>query len=241
MFASILDYAIYFALAPVLLFVITVVVILLRTRTKLRGETSPVSGEVEAVQVHVIKDATEADEIAYSIVDRYRKRIWKRVSIHTSFGVSSIGDLCASLVSEIAHVYYPESPRPELEVTVTDLLDLNQRVIARVRRLFEKFPLNRLQGLRMSQVLDYHRLYTSVSGNVIVRSIRNKWARRAARTAAIAARYADPRFWVMRGMTRGGREFAVRYLLTSIITIAGEEAILLYRRRSDETVGSEDA
>jgi hypothetical protein len=241
MLASILDYAIYFAVVPVLLFVVSVVVVLLRTRAKLRREGSPSSGEVEGVQLHPIKDATEADEIAYSIVDRCRKRIWRRMSINTSFGVSPIGDLCGSLISEIAHVYYAESPRPELEVTVTDLLDLNERVIARVRRLFEKFPLNRLQGLRMSQVLDYHRLYTSVSGNLIVRSIRNRWARRVARTAAIAARYADPRFWVMRGMTRGGREFAVRYLLTSIITIAGEEAILLYRRSSAEGQASENA
>lgn len=241
MLASIFDYIIYLALAPVLLFIVTVAVILLRTRAKLRTENGRSSGEVEGVQLHPIKDATEADEIAYSVVDRYRKRIWRRMSIHTSFGVSPIGDLCGSLISEIAHVYYAESPRPELEVTVTDLLDLNERVIARIRKLLEKFPLSRLQGLRMCQVLNYHQLYTSVGHNVVVRSIRNRWARRAARTAAIAARYADPRFWVMRGMTRGGREFAVRYLLTSIITIAGEEAILLYRRSSAEAEASENA
>jgi hypothetical protein len=232
MLASILNYAIYLAVIPVVVLLVTVLVIALRTRKQLRLQSGKALPEAEPIGLHVIKDATEADEIAYAIVERYRKRIWRRFSINTSFDIASISDLCGGLISEIAHVYYPDSPRPELEVTVNDLLDLNQRVIARVRKLLERFPLNRLQGLRMSQILSYHKLYSAVSGNIIVRSIRNKWARRAARTAAIAARYADPRFWIMRGVTRGGREFAARYLLTSIITIAGEEAILLYRQAS---------
>jgi len=235
MLASILDYAIYLAVVPVVVLVIAVLVVVVRTKSQLRLQSGKAIAEEEPIGLRVIKDATEADEIAYSIVERYRKKIWRRVSINTSFDIAAISDLCGSLISEIAHVYYPDSPRPELEVTVSDLLDLNERVIARVRRLMDKFPLNRLQGLRMSQVLSYHKVFSAVSGNIIVRSIRKKWARRAARSAAIAARYANPKFWIMRGVTRGGREFAARYLLTSILTIAGEEAILLYRQVTAES------
>jgi len=234
MLAAILDYLIYIAVVPALLLVVAVLVIALRTRAKMRAEGGDGSKEGELETVRVIADATEADEIAYSILERYRKRIWRRFSINTSFSVAAISDLCSSLVSEIAHVYYPDSPRPELEVTLDDLLDLNGRVIARLRRLMEKFPLSRLRGVRMSRVLTYHKLYTAVSSNIIVRSVRKKWARRAVRTAAMAAKYASPRFWIMRGVTRGGREFAARYFLTSAVTIAGEEAILLYRRRASE-------
>jgi hypothetical protein len=235
MLASILDYAIYLAVVPIVVLVISVLVVVLRTKAQLRLQTGETTQKAEPEGIRVIKDATEADEIAYSVVERYRKRIWRRFSINTSFDIAAISDLCGSLISEIAHVYYPDSPRPELEVTVSDLLDLNERVIARVRRLMDKFPLNRLQGLRMSQVRSYHKLYSAVSGNVIVRSIRRKWARRVARSAGIAARYANPKFWVMRGVTRGGREFAARYLLTSIVVIAGEEAILLYRQGTAES------
>ncbi len=234
MLGSILDYAIYLAVIPVAILVITVLVLLLRTSKQLRLHGGKAAPEVEPIGIHVIKDATEADEIAYAVVERYRKRIWRRFSINTSFDIAAISDVCGALISEIAHVYYPDSPRPELEVTVNDLLELNERVIARLRKLLDRFPLNRLQGLRMSQVLSYHKLYTAVSGNVVVRSIRNKWVRRATRSAAMAARYANPKFWVMRGVTRGGREFAARYFLTSVITIAGEEAILLYRRAPAE-------
>jgi hypothetical protein len=234
MIGSILDYAIYLAAVPALLLIVAVLVVAVRTKARMRREEGKAGKEPEPDALRVIADATEADEIALSIVERYRKRIWRRFSISTSFGIASIGDLCSSLISEIAHVYYPNSPRPELEVTLDDLLELNERVIARVRRLLEKFPLRRLRGVRMSQVITYHKLYAAVSGNVLVRSVRKKWARRAVRSAAIAARYASPRFWIMRGLTRGGREFAARYLLTSVVTIAGEEAILLYRRRAAE-------
>lgn len=230
MVATILDYAIYVAVIPAAVLAIAVPLIILRTRAKTRRESRAASTEGEPEGMLAIKDATEADQIACSIVERYRKRIWRRFSINTSFGVSAGCDLCSSLISEIAHVYCPDSPRPELEVTINDLLDLNERVIARVRRLLEKFPLNRLQGLRMSQILSYHKLYTAVTGNILVRSVRKKWSLRVARTAAIAARCASPRFWIMRGVTRGGREFAARYFLTSLVTIAGEEAIVLYRR-----------
>lgn len=235
MVASILDYARYIWVIPPLVLLVSVLVVALRTRAKMRAERGEAGKEPEPETVRVIADATEADEIAYSIVERYRKRIWRRFSIHTSFGVAAVSDLSSSLISEIAHVYYPNSPRPELEVTINDLLDLNERVIARIRRLMEKFPLSRLQGVRMSQIAGYHRLYTAVSGNIIVRSIRRKWPRRVARTASVAARYANPRFWIMRGLSRGGREFAARYFLTSVVTIAGEEAILLYRRTPAES------
>ncbi len=234
MFATILDYLIYVAVVPALVLVLAVLVVVLRTRAKTRLERGGAGKQPEPETVRVIADATEADEIAYSVVERYRKRIWRRFSINTSFSIAAVSDLCSGLISEIAHIYYPTSPRPELEVTLDDLLDLDERVIARVRRQLEKFPLSRLRGVRMSQVLSYHKLYTAISGNIIVRSVRRKWARRAVRSAAIAARYANPRFWIMRGVTRGGREFAARYFLTSVITIAGEEAILLYRRRAAE-------
>ncbi len=234
MLASILDYLVYIAVIPAVLLIVAVLVVVLRTKTTMRLESGAGAKDLEPETLHVIANPTEADQIAYSIVDRYRKRIWRRFSINTAFGVAAVSDLCGSLVSEIAHVYYPDSPRPELEVTIDDLLDLNQRVLARARRLLERFPLSRLRGVKMSQVLSYHRLYTAVSGNIIVRSVRRKWARRLARSAAIAARYASPRFWVMRGVTRGGREFAARYFLTSVVTIAGEEAIVLYRRRAAE-------
>jgi len=235
MLRTILDYAFYVAVVSALVLVVAVLVVALRTKAKLRLEKGEAKGGLpEPETVRVIADATEADEIAYLIVERYRKRIWRRFSINTSFSVAAMGDLSSSLISQIANVYYPNSPRPELEVTLDDLLDLNERVIARLRRMLERFPLSRLRGVRMSQVRNYHKLYTAVSGNIIVRSLRKKWTRRVARSAAIAARYANPRFWVMRGLTRGGREFAARYFLTSLVTIAGEEAILLYRRGEAE-------
>jgi len=231
---NILDYVIYIAVIPAVVMVAAVLVIVLRTKARMRLGSREAAKEPEPETLTVIADATEADQIAYSVVERYRKRIWRRFSVNTSFGVGAVADMCSSLISEIAHVYYPNSPRPELEVTVADLLDLNERVIARLRKLLAKFPLSRLQGVRMSQLVDYHKLYTAVTGSVIIRSIRRKWARRAARSAAIAARYASPRFWIMRGLSRGGREFAARYFLTSLVTIAGEEAILLYRRGAAE-------
>jgi hypothetical protein len=233
MLASILDYAIFVAVVPIVLLIVTVVVTLARAKARMRLENGE-DVEESKPGIHVITDATEADQIAYSIAERYRKRIWRRFSINTSFGVAGVSDLCGSLISEIAHVYYPNSRRPELEVTINDLLGLTERVTARLRKLLERFPMNRLQGVRISQIQDYQKLYSAVSGNVLVRSIRNKWARRAARSAAIAARYANPKFWIMRGVTRGGREFAARYFLTTVVTIAGEEAVLLYRQGASD-------
>ncbi len=234
MIASILDYAIYIAAIPLLVLLTTVLVVVLRTRAKIRRERGDAGAEPEPQGLSIIKDASEADQIASSIIERYRKRIWRRFSINTAWGIAPVSDLCGSLVAEIAHVYYPNSPRPELEATINDLLDLNERVIARARRLLDKFPLSRLQGVRLCQILSCHRIYTSVTRHVLFRSVRHKWARRAATSVAAAARYADPRFWITRGLTRGGREFAARYFLTSLVTIAGEEAILLYRRTAAE-------
>jgi len=234
MLGKILDYVLYIGMIPAFLLVVSFLVIVLRTRARVRRERGSFGTETELGSMPVIKDATEADEIALSIIERYKKRIWRRFSINTAFGIAPTTDLCGSLVSEIAHVYYPDSPRPELEATINDLLDLNERVIARARRLLDKFPLSRLQGVRLCQILSCHRIYTSVTRHVLFRSVRHKWARRAASSVAAVARHADPRFWITRGLTRGGREFAARYFLTSLVTIAGEEAILLYRRTAAE-------
>ena len=106
---------------------------------------------------------------------------------------------------------------------------MNHRVTLRLLALLEKWPVKAIGSVRVDQALwvreKMKEIQDSVIGSVFRQSTLGysaaKWAWRAWNVA-------NPVYWGRQAIYTGGREAAVRYLLTSLVTYVGEEAVIAY-------------
>ena len=179
-----------------------------------------------------IEEPTPEDEEAYRIIEEERKRIWKNFSSDTELTVEYVLSLSRELVRKIAAVYYPEKEEPLYQASVAGLLHLVRRVTERMEGYLNTFPLTFLRDRTIADMLVLHRGYKKVKESPLVKILGNKFVDMGRKIAWGAYNVSNPWYYGRHIVWAVGKEVGMRYLLTLIVTIAGEEAVLLYRKKN---------
>ena len=215
------------------------VAVLLRTRAARRSDggrkKAPDATDEEAESARLcadlIDDPDERDLAALEVIGAYSRRVLRRARA-TPMSLGHMQDLTSALIRDVAAQYHPLSERPELEATIEDLLDMNRRVLDRVYGLLDRFPFDRLRGMRLNQAQDARegvdRIYESGAARFVR---RHPAALRTVRWGLMVYHRANPFYWARRGAFLAGREMALRKLLATTVRVVGTEAMLLYSQR----------
>ena len=212
-------------------------VLAIRAAQRRRCARAPAAGPSEPAEHglgsgrDLIEDPDERDRAAFEVIGVYSRRITRRTRA-TPMSLAHMQELTGALVRDVAAQYYPLSERPELEATVENLLDMNRRVLDRLYGLIERFPFDRLRGVRLSHAQglreNVDRLYESGAARFVR---RHPSTLRAVRWGIMAYQHANPVYWARRGAIVAGREVALRKLLATTVRVVGAEAMLLYSGR----------
>lgn len=204
----------------------------LRAVEELRYDRLPPELSIAQIPLRRVPDPGEEDLRAYKIIERHRARVWWRATERTSVSPERLFALGREVVREVASVYYPEAIRPELRASLRDLLLLNLRVTHRMERQMGRWPLRIFSGVRLDQALWIHGQVRRFQESALGRLVRHvKVPYSVARWAWRAYNVTNPAYWGRQAIYSGGREFAVRYLLTTLVTFVGEEAVLTFSGR----------
>ena len=193
-----------------------------------------VAAEKDFQQIDLIRvqNPTEQDNEAYALVERERQKVWKNLSLQTSIAPGLIWKMCYDLVARISAVYYPESDDPIYQVSLADLLGLNDRVIRRIQEYLEQFPLNAIKDMKVQDILTYKNWFDKVSQNKAVQFAKqHKYLYTIGQYAWMTYNAVNPWYWGQKALFEAGREGSFRYLLSVILTIVGEEAVMVYSKR----------
>jgi len=179
-----------------------------------------------------IPEPDERDLAAYAVIERHRARVWWSFRPRTELSLDRLWALSRQVAREVAAVYHPEAEKPELRAGIQDLMLLNLRVTQRLCNQVERWPLSMFRGVRVDQALWVREQVRKYQDSLIGRLVRHasvpykvgKWAWRLYNAAS-------PWYWGRQAVYTGGREAALRYLLTSLVTFVGEEAVLTYSGR----------
>jgi len=177
-----------------------------------------------------VTEMTAADEAAYKIIEEERNRIWKNFSAETVLSVESLFSLSRELVMKIASIYFPDKEEPLYQATVAGLLHLVRRVIERVEGYITRVPLSMVRDRTVEEILYLHRGYKKVKESRFGQILGNSFVNTARKLVWGAYNVTNPWYYGRQIAWTVGKELGLRYLLTLIITIVGEEAVLLYRR-----------
>jgi len=168
-----------------------------------------------------------ADEGAREVIRLNRNRYLWSYCPETPLSFNAINDLSGELIREIAGVYYPEEERPELKASLADLVALHNRVGGRLAAWLESAPVRPFKDVELQTVIRYYEMYQSLKDHPVSQFIRRHRLHRVASWGWAALNYNSPFYWGRRAAYELGR----RLLLARLVTLVGEEAMLLYGRQ----------
>jgi|GEM_PF-4925648 uncharacterized protein (DUF697 family) len=199
----------------------------------MRG-VKPLSDEER--QSRIEKILCEEDREAQRLIEQKTSEVWRSFSATNWLDFNAVRMECIQFVREIARMYHRDSPHPELEVTIFDLLKLNERISREITILLSPYrTLNRISVsslLEAKSMIDHTRRIVGHKGVRAGRTI----ATRIWQTVNII----NPKYWINRVIFKGASEMVGRKVLTSLYRIVGNEAIKIYRSSSALHIAPED-
>jgi uncharacterized protein (DUF697 family) len=168
---------------------------------------------------------SDADHQAKEILDRKLNDVWYSFSSVDWMNLTAIREDCIQLVKSIATVYYPHSKKPELEITLAEVIRLHETVSKKVNALVSSVP--SLNQFSLASIDEARTLFKQTKEIIDKKGIRvtGKVASRIWQAFNIVS----PRYWLNKMLFRGASEMIARKVLTSVYRIVGTEAIRVYR------------
>ncbi len=170
----------------------------------------------------------EADKEAQAIIDAKIKRIWRSTSPTKMLDIKVLQRDSLELVSQIAKVYYPSSERPELEVTLLELLSLNQRISEEIRTLVEPFPL--MHSISIASIIETRDIFEKTQDTLTTKGL--KTGGKIANRVWMVWNAMRPTYWINKAIFKGAGEVVSRKILSTIFRIVGAEALRVYKSSS---------
>ncbi len=196
---------------------------------------------IDKMPITIVDRPTEQDKRAYELLRGFRREAWKRWGEELQLNPRSLYQISFETIRKVASVYYPDAEEPQYKATVDGLLDLNARIVRRLQDLLDKPIVNRFRSLDVATIMSIKKGYDYVWKNPVAEFIKSPRVRAATRTIFDAVNVFNPWHWGRRVLVDVGIETARRYFVTGLVTIVGEEAVMLFsgRRVRNEKAAAE--
>ena len=189
-------------------------------------------GNFQQIELVLVQNPSQQDKQAYELIEAERKKVWTSLSLQTSLAPRKIWQMSLDLIKEIATIYQPEAENPQFQASVADLLELNERIVKRVQEYLEYFPLNTIKDLNIQDMLLYKNRYEKFSQSTSIKFVKkHKYLYSIGTYAWMGYNALNPLYWSRKLALTAGKEGAYRNLLSMILKVVGEEAVLVYSKR----------
>jgi len=186
-------------------------------------------GDYREIELIRVQNPSQKDEQAYDLIEAERKKVWTSLSLKTSLAPKEIWQMSLVLIKEIAAIYHPEAENPQFQTSIDDLLELNERIVKRLQEYIEKPPLNTIKDLNIQDVLTYKKRYEKFSQSAGVKfAQKHKHLYSIGKHAWTVRNFLNPWYWGRKVVFTAGKEGIYRRLLSVVLKVVGEEAVLVY-------------
>ncbi len=187
------------------------------------------------------QDETELDELpplgpldleALDRIKQLRREVWDLPEAELQLSVESLNVLGARVVKFIAAVYHPDSPNPQFEAGLIDLLELARRVSARLARVSAIGPFRILGNRKISEYQRYYMVYQKINENPVVSFLKkNPLLFRMTRWAINLRNIANPLYWAGKELSRESYFMVLRWFYLTLVAQVGRESMRVFSGR----------
>ncbi|MFI3251786.1 MAG: hypothetical protein R3Y60_01465 [bacterium] len=144
--------------------------------------------------------------------------------------VAHCKDVCASLVFDIASVYFPKSKRPLMELSIDELLMLSVYISNRINELLDRKGLRLLKKLKLSSLVGMGDVKKVIDDSSLMKATKKYKFIEAYKTVAGALNVVNPLYWAKKLMLNRTLNFAVSKVCLMVIAITAEETYKIYSK-----------
>ncbi len=138
--------------------------------------------------------------------------------------------LSTELLHEVASYYFPDSKRPEYELSIGEATQLITYIMNRIEKLFDKPIIRRFKKSSLSKIADLIDKGRKVTNNETVKAVSSTGSE-VIDTSKVVANTINPVFWFKKIVVKGTINIAMKQACKKGICIVGEEANKIYSKK----------
>ncbi len=174
----------------------------------------------------------EVDEEALKTLITDKQSAFKTQHKKVNKGLGKlVFDLSFELVEEIAGYYYPDSPHPMMELSIDEMIDLNQYISKRIDTILEQPLLKNTRNIRVTRIVQLFEKKKQIEQNKAFKVIRNKNVNRAFKATLGAINVFNPAYWFRKLVVGQSVDFITKRVALMIIAVVGEETSSIYSKK----------
>jgi len=169
------------------------------------------------------------DRECLALIARLRDEVWDFPEDDLQLGFEPLSRRALVIVRSIGAIYHPDVAHCEYEASLTDTIELVNRVSTRLNRLASTIPFKYLGDRKLSDFQRYYQVYRKINESSVLKIFKkNPTIYRAARLVLNVKNVSNPLYWAGRELTREGYFFILRWFYLTFTSEIGKEAMRLY-------------
>lgn len=135
------------------------------------------------------------------------------------------------LLEEISRYFFPESKYPMLELSVTELIELNKYISDRIDELMDIPILKNAKKMRIIQIVRMYEKQRSITESKVVKAAKRAKLGKVLKYGSMALNAVNPVYWFRKLVISTSIDVMTRKVCVVIIGVVGEETTKVYSKK----------
>ncbi len=183
----------------------------------------------DSLKVHTSEDVDKREIEDLVLKAQYEFTNKDKVKKLGSFRYMS--DIVTKLTLEISRKFYPNSKYPLLELTIDEVIHLNEYILLRLDELFSKRGLRIFRRLKISTIYHVTTTTKNIYDSNAAKYAREKELNKKRRMIVGALNIINPFYWVRSFVVNKSFDIIVSKVCLATIAIVGEETYKVYSKK----------
>ncbi len=140
-------------------------------------------------------------------------------------------NLSYELIEDISAYHYPRSKHPMLELSIDEMLALNNYISERLNNILEQPLLKNTRTIRVSKIVELFERKKRIEESRVVKVARNKSLNRAVKVGLGAVNIFNPAYWFRKIVINRSVDFVSKRIALLTIAVVGEETAGVYSKK----------
>lgn len=187
----------------------------------------------QSKEYNIVLDQVETEKIQRIINNAKNEYMVDYAPLGANQKLLAIKDLSWQIITDIASVYYPESPYPVYELSIEELMLLNHYITDRLNDVFAGKMMGLFKRVKISQILRLLDFKKKVDEQKMVQLAAKYKVPTILKSVMAVVNLFNPVYWVKKMVISSTLEFTTNKVATVILEVVGNETNKVYSKNTE--------